>query len=451
MTMDWNGPYFTVSDIRRLVEGKFTTGISAAERAAIDKRVANFLRTKSAPGISIAIARNDRLVYAKGFGYAKKPIWWALFTRGEPVSVWHRLRIASVTKPITSAAIFTLIEQGRFSLSDKVFGTGGLLGNNYGYDKLPAGQNKTRLGQITVQHLLEHTAGLPPNNGNDPMFIQPSMDHAALITWTLKNYNVASNPGSVYAYSNFGYCLLGRIIEARGFLAYPTYIQSQIMPLCDVQTVALAGDTLAERQRDEVVYYKSSGASSGPYDIPVARMDAHGGLISTAIDVVRFAIHLDGLPAVPDILSSASIASMTTPTSGRYAKGWAVDQRSIVSATGASTLHTYRNHNGSLPGTIAWIVNRDDDLSWAALVNAGNPPSTDDVLDLMWDIVGSDIRVWPDSSFDLFPVYDNPWRAFLHAADPHPPHYDHATIPPLQVPPPPLPSWQQGRRNGSPS
>jgi len=90
MTMDWNGPYFTVSDIRRLVEGKFTTGISAAERAAIDKSVANFLRTKSAPGISIAIARNDRLVYAKGFGYAKKPIWWALFTRGEPVSVWHR-------------------------------------------------------------------------------------------------------------------------------------------------------------------------------------------------------------------------------------------------------------------------------------------------------------------------------------------------------------------------
>ena len=78
MTMDWNGPYFTVGDIRRLVEGKFTTGISAAERAAIDKRVANFLRTKSAPGISIAIAQDDRLVYAKGFIYAKKPSRWAL-------------------------------------------------------------------------------------------------------------------------------------------------------------------------------------------------------------------------------------------------------------------------------------------------------------------------------------------------------------------------------------
>jgi hypothetical protein len=102
--------------------------------------------------------------------------------------------------------------------------------------------------------------------------------------------------GSVDAFMS----IVGRIIEARGFLAYPTYIQSQIMPLCDVHTVALAGDTLAERQRDEVVYYKSSGAGSGPYDIPVARMDAHGGLISTAIDVVRFAIHLDGLPAVHD-------------------------------------------------------------------------------------------------------------------------------------------------------
>ena len=451
MTMDWNGPYFTVGDIRRLVEGKFITGISAAERAAIDKRVANFLRTKSAPGISIAIAQDDRLVYAKGFGYAKKPSRWALVTRrgGEPVSVWHRFRIASVTKPITSAAIFALIEQGRISLSDTVFGPGGVLGNDYGYDKLPAGQNKTRLGQITVQHLLEHTAGLPPNDSNDPMFIQPSLDHVALITWTLKNYNVASNPGSIYAYSNFGYCLLGRIIEACGFIAYPAYIQSQIMPLCDVQTVALAGDTLAERQRDEVVYYKSSGASSGPYDIPVARMDSHGGLISSAIDVVRFAIHLDGLPAVPDILSSASIASMTTPTSGRYAKGWAVDRRSVVSATGTSTIHTYKNHNGLLPGTVAWIVNRDDNLSWAALVNAGNPPSTDDVLDLMWDIVGSDIRAWPDSYFDLFPVYDNPWRAFLAVVNPHPPHHDDPAIPPFEVRPPP--AWQQVRSNGSSS
>ena len=69
--------------------------------------------------------------------------------------------------------------------------------------------------QITVQHLLEHSAGGWANDNADPMFQQPSSSQTDLISWTLDNVAaLPQTPGTNYAYSNFGYCLLGRIIEA---------------------------------------------------------------------------------------------------------------------------------------------------------------------------------------------------------------------------------------------
>jgi hypothetical protein len=49
----------------------------------------------------------------------------------------HLFRIASVSKPLTSVAVFTLIEKGRLKLEDHVFGAGGVLGFDYG-DSLPS-------------------------------------------------------------------------------------------------------------------------------------------------------------------------------------------------------------------------------------------------------------------------------------------------------------------------
>ncbi len=74
-------------------------------------------------------------------------------------------RIASVTKPITSVTIFTLIEKGRLNLNDKVFGPSGVLGTKYG--KAPYRQYVT---DVTVDHLLTHTSGGWPNDSTDPMF-----------------------------------------------------------------------------------------------------------------------------------------------------------------------------------------------------------------------------------------------------------------------------------------
>src|SRR5262245_57879057 len=92
----------------------------AAAAAAVAAAADAFLKEYKVPGVSVALARNGRLVFAQGFGVADTKT-------GENVTSAHRFRIASVSKPITSVAIFSLMEQGRLALTDKVFGTDGIL------------------------------------------------------------------------------------------------------------------------------------------------------------------------------------------------------------------------------------------------------------------------------------------------------------------------------------
>ena len=162
--------------------------------------------------------RNDSIHTSRCFGYAN-PI-----TR-EIVTPAHRFRIASVSKPITAIAIFQLIEQDRLRLTDKIFGPGAVLGTSYG--ALPYGPH---IGNITVRHLLEHTSGGWPNDNNDPMFQQISLNHHDLISWTLDKVPLLFAPGTQYLYSNFGYCLLGRVIEAISGLSTCTTFSNSSLP-----------------------------------------------------------------------------------------------------------------------------------------------------------------------------------------------------------------------------
>jgi CubicO group peptidase (beta-lactamase class C family) len=347
------------------------------ELTDIETTVSNFMTRFSVPGVSLAIAKDGRLVYARGFGQANT-------STGEAVTTRHLFRIASVSKPITSVAIMRLAELGRLRLTDRVFGSGGLLGTSYG--TLPYQAN---LDRITVQQLLEHTGGGWPNDGSDPMFTNQGMSADALISWVVTNRRLDTVPGTAYAYSNFGYCVLGRIIERVTGEPYEQWVRREVLGRCGVQGMAIAGNTAAERRANEVTYYGQG--SENPYGMNVSRMDAHGGWIANPIDLVRFAVRVDGFATKPDILTNASVQSMTTASARNagYAKGWAVN----------SVGNWW--HAGSLPGTETILVRTSGGFCWALLANsrsltAGFGASLDN---LMWDVVGK-VRTWP--SYDLF-------------------------------------------------
>jgi len=348
-------------------------GFNPSELQAMEATAAAFMKQHEVPGLSVAMARKGRLVYAQGYGLADK-------AKDEKVTPDHLFRIASVTKPITSVAVFRLIEAGKLRLEDKVFGPGGVLGTAYGEPPyLP------HVGELTLEHLLTHTAGGWANDGADPMFSHPQMDHRQLITWTLAHQPLNHAPGEQYAYSNFGYCLLGRVIEQISAKSYEQAVREQVLAPCGVTRMRLGGNTLAERADQEVVYYDQDGAN--PYGMKVRRMDSHGGWLATPTDLVRFLVHVDGFPTVPDLLKPMTIKTMTTPSSASssYAKGWCVNREGNWW------------HNGSLPGTITIMVRTSGEFCWAGLTNTRNTKSSigGDLDRLMWAMVGK-IRQWPE-------------------------------------------------------
>lgn len=352
-------------------------GFDAKELKAMEGVAEEFRAKYDVPGLSVAFAKEGRLVFAKGFGFADKDA-------GEKVTTQHRFRIASVSKPITSVALMNLMEEGKFSLTDRVFGNGALLGTDFGTPPY-----KPPIEDVTVEHLLTHTCGGWQNDGSDPMFTHPKFDHAKLISWTLDNRPLTNEPGKKYAYSNFGFCILGRIIEKLSGKPYDQYLKEAILSRCGISDMEIAGNSLSDRRPNEVVYYGQD--NENPYNMQVNRMDSHGGWLASPTDLVRFAVRVDGFPTKRDILKADTIKTMTTPSAANagYAKGW------IVNASNNWW------HNGSLPGTITIMVRTSSGFCWAGLTNTRK--SNSDIalgLDkLMWDMVGK-ITVWP--LHDLF-------------------------------------------------
>ncbi|MGA9977930.1 MAG: serine hydrolase domain-containing protein, partial [Candidatus Sulfotelmatobacter sp.] len=169
--------------------------VSPSEHGMMQAVAEDFMRRFDVPGLSVAIARAGALVYDETFGVASRE-------SDEPLSTSSLFRIASVSKPITSVGIFTLIQKEKISLQDTVFGPGAILGTEYGSQPY-----KAYISEISVDHLLTHTAGGWPNDSSDPMFRFPQLSQADVISWTLDDLRIEYPPGEHFAYSNFGYCV----------------------------------------------------------------------------------------------------------------------------------------------------------------------------------------------------------------------------------------------------
>jgi len=359
------------------------TGRAVKGMASFDRMMVSFMRTHGVPGGALAVVRDRRIVYARGFGYADP-------TTRTPVQPDALFRIASVSKPITSAAIMRLVERGKLSLDERVFDILRLK---------PVGKGRVdpRLKQITVRHLLLHTGGWDRRKSFDPMFrpvrIAESLNtpppaRADQIARAMLTVPLDSAPGTRYAYSNFGYCLLGRIIEAKTGVSYEQYVRTRVLAPIGITRMRI-GRTLRKHRADgEVTYvmrnnHKMSSVFGpdvgrlvpGPYGgWHLEAMDAHGGWIASAIDLVRFAREFDA-PKACRILTPASISATFArppPLGGLdgdrksqsiyYAFGWQVR---VVGKTGR--VNTW--HAGALGGSSSLLVRRHDGLDWAVLLN----------------------------------------------------------------------------------
>ena len=381
------------------------TGPARAGMESFDNLMISFVRTHRIPGATLAVVRKGKIVYARGFGYADPAARKAM----RPDSLF---RIASISKPITSAGIMQLVDRKKLRLTDRVFDI---------LDIKPVGKGKIdpRLKKVTVRQLLLHTGGWDRSRSGDPMFRPVKIAKAFGLDPPASSKQIARymltvpldfDPGRRHAYSNFGYCLLGRVIEARTNMTYEQYIRRHVLAKVGVTRMRIGRSLPAKRARGEVTYHtrnKQTMPSIFPPNVGrpadaqyggmhIEAMDAHGGWIASAIDLVRFAREFDS-PGTCRFLSAGSIAATFARPDGEkgaayYAFGWSV--RPIGNRGKANTWHT-----GGFAGSSTLLVRRHDGLDWAVLFNMARTEKgryLADVIDPLVHRAADAVKVWPE-------------------------------------------------------
>ncbi|GGB01900.1 penicillin-binding protein [Puia dinghuensis] len=335
------------------------------------------------PGLSFTIARNDSIKIKRCYGYADKET-------KELMNPGNCFRIASISKTFTTTAIMKLVEQGKLHLQDKVFGPGAILGTTYGTYPY-----KRWVEEITVEHLLEHLGGgwadfgnhnmKDQSNDRDPVFLHREMDLDALISWAVGNQPLKHEPGTHFQYSNFGFDLLGRVIEKVTGMKYEEFVRRTVLQPCGITDMQMGGNTLADRLPGEVHYYDSQ---NDPYTLfDARRLYSNGGWIATPTDLVKFIMRVDKFPQKADILERATLDTMFSPPAFNpdYAKGWFVNKYGDYS------------HGGGFPGLQSLVVRTHDGFCGSVIVNTRSYKAVfgKKLDELMWQILQA-ISYWPN-------------------------------------------------------
>jgi N-acyl-D-amino-acid deacylase len=227
-------------------------------------------------------------------------------------------------------------------------------------------------------------------------------------------------PGARFAYSNFGYCVLGRVIEKQSGSSYEELVRKQILVPLGLGRMRLGASLESQRAKGEVKYYSPGGRTGRsvfancPGQVPepygtfcLEAMDSHGGWLASALDLARFAAALDK-PDAKGLLKPDSLRALYEPplppvsrkpdgslADHFYGCGWNV--RPIGRHGKANYWHL-----GSLPGTFTLLVRRFDGISWVALFNQRSEEGTltDSDLDPALHRAADSVADWPLT--DLF-------------------------------------------------
>ncbi len=349
---------------------RLTNDMSArAEFAALDKTVEKFLKQWHINGASLAIAKDGKLIYAKGFGYAD-------VAQKREVQPYNIFRVASVSKLVTAAAIMKLVEEGRLTLDARVFGPEGILN-----DSVFLQIKDKRALQVTVKNLLEHSGGWTTRWG-DPMFMSRQVASSLqvpmpvcvddIIAFVLSKH-MHFNVGDHSSYVNVGYMMLGRVVEKVTGMAYEDYVRHALLVPMGVANMCLGNSYPKDLYHDEVSYYDVWDAAqvmafdnpnalaykcSGGHDIHT--LGAAGGWVASPAELVRFVLCLDGRPEVPDVLTLESVDKMVCNDLGYDPLGWRlVNPR-------------YWLRTGTLAGTSAAVVRDTAGFCWAFVTNTSS-------------------------------------------------------------------------------
>ena len=374
------------------------TGLSVIPLAGFDQYMEDHMRAHGIRSSAIAITKDGRLVFARGYTLAESG-----YPATQPTSLY---RIASSSKTLTGLCANLLIQRGGTITANTLAGS--YLGLP-GYD--------ARFDQIRVHHLLAHRAGVYPDNtsygvalwlnSTNPQLPASSWNTARCVAGTA----MRTTPGSDYVYSNIGYYLLGSIIERASGKTYERFLREDLAAPMGVTRIWVGGNERSQLRADEVEYRNRQIEITpselytdrrivpvqfgGGGDDNLTRRAAAGGVITSPVDYVRIFAGAFDMVCDGGVFTQTTLNAMLAPplvSPGANPCGF--DSREVrpngVVAFGK---------NGQLWGSSSQVIYRTDGVAIAVFDGKANSNASRNSLNNLADAVTS----WP--THDLFPNY----------------------------------------------
>jgi len=284
--------------------------------AALSARVEELTKSDQFSGV-VLVARHGRILLQKAWGRANRET-------GAPVTLDTRLRLGSMNKMFTATATLQLVEAGKLGLDDHI--------GKY----LPGYPNQAVATQVTIRHLLTHTGGtgdiFGPDFEKNRLTLREHGDY-------LKLYGSRAPlfaPGAEWRYSNYGFVLLGAIVEKVSGMTYYDYVRKKIFEPSGMTATDSLPESEAVPNRANG-YMKRNGAWVSNAETLPWRGTAAGGGYSTAGDLLRFAEALGS----GKLLSQKRLGEATRPQREHYGYGFDIQGEGQLSSYG---------HGGGAPG-----------------------------------------------------------------------------------------------------
>ncbi len=271
------------------VEDIPTTGDAHRKLDKVDAVILEFMVEHGIPAVSFAVSKNRKILHDRAFG-------WDDSSLSTPLPVGRIMRLASMSKPITHAAVNTLIADKKLSMDDKPFEILKL-------KDLKSDKFDDRWKDITIEHLLKHKGGFDRAISGDSTFKSKSvckdlgikldeMTPMDLVRWYLQQ-PLDFKPGERDAYSNFGYILLARVVEKVGGKPYVDFLQTTIGKESGMTAILVSRTEPQDRNPNEIWYclHPEFTKPITPFPMRFETKDGAGSLACSASDYCRFLEH----------------------------------------------------------------------------------------------------------------------------------------------------------------
>lgn len=308
----------------------------AKARALIDHEMTRTL----APAVSVAVSRGGRLVWSEAIGCADVELQ-------VPVTTTTRLRIGSVSKPLTSAAVGLLVEQGRLDLDAPV--------QRYVPD-FPV-----KAWPVTTRELAGHLAGI--RHYEDGEF--EIRDHYASVRAGLAIFEkdaLLFEPGTRFSYSSYGWNLIAAVIESVSGERFLDFMQAHVFGPAGLTHTSPDDPAPIVPLRGRFYTRDAAGAIVNAEFVDNSYKWAGGGFLSTAEDLVTYAnVLLEGRLLRPETVRLLWTSQKTKDGKDtEYGIGWGVarDQKGRLRIS----------HSGGAQGGTAYLVIYPESRLAAAMI-----------------------------------------------------------------------------------